>query len=220
MVSVEEDNIVKIVLDDLDEVPGFSAKLRKIIEDEFKYITELLDFQNRAYEIINQWYVDGRLYYYIVLDEDKKKTSEGIKDLRYVDPRKIRKIKEIIKKRVSESNSDASITKVSSEYYVYNEKGFNQASKNVNGGSQTVSGLRIASDSVVQVASGLSSPNGDMVLSWLHMSLKFLNELRSIEDAAIIYRLVRAPERRVWYIDVGDMPKLKAEQYINEIMIK
>ena len=210
-ICVDENDIVKIDLDDTNLDP----KIKKVIDSEFKGILNLIDFNNHAYDIYRRWYIDGRLYYHVVIDD--KDAKSGIQDLRYVDPRKIRKVKEVSKKR--SKNSEITLTKTEAEYYIYNEKGFSVGNKNV-GPTTHQSGLKIAKDSIVHVTSGLTDTHGTMVLSHLHKGIKPLNQLRTLEDATVIYRISRAPERRLWYIDVGNLPKMKAEQYVREIMVK
>ena len=154
----------------------------------------------------------------MIIDPDDPK--KGIQELRYVDPRKIRKIREVIKKNVKggEVTGDAITTGTKNEYYIYNEKGFNTGSGRPVGPNTT--GLKIAKDAIIFVTSGLTDVNGTMVLGYLHKAIKPLNQLRALEDANVIYCLSRAPERRVWYIDVGNLPKMKAEQYVRDIMVK
>ena len=211
-ISIDEDEIVNIILDNLE----VTEKVKKVIRDEFKNILNILNFQKRAYEIYRRWYIDGRLYYHILIDE--KDVKAGIKELRYVDPRKIRKVREVGKRKVPGGiSSDAVIPRVQNEYFIFNDKGFNYGNKVV---GPTTAGLKIAKDSIVHVTSGLTDTQGTMVLSYLHKAIKALNQLRTLEDALVIYRLARAPERRIWYIDVGNLPKMKAEQYVRDIMIK
>jgi hypothetical protein len=211
-ISMEEQDIVEINLDDVK----VTENIKKIIRDEFQNCLKLLDFNKYAYEIYRRWYIDGRLYYHVVIDD--KNPKDGIKELRYVDPRKIRKVREIQKKRISAENpGDAMINKTVNEYYIFNEKGFNYGNKTT---GPTTSGLKIAKDSVLHVVSGLTDNQGTMVLSYMHKAIKALNQLRTLEDALVIYRLARAPERRIWYIDVGNLPKMKAEQYVRDIMVK
>ncbi len=211
-ISIDEDDIVNIILDNLE----VTEKVKKVIRDEFKNILNILNFQKRAYEIYRRWYIDGRLYYHILIDE--KDVKAGIKELRYVDPRKIRKVREVGKRKVPGGiSSDAVIPRVQNEYFIFNDKGFNYGNKVV---GPTTAGLKIAKDSIVHVTSGLTDTQGTMVLSYLHKAIKALNQLRTLEDALVIYRLARAPERRIWYIDVGNLPKMKAEQYVRDIMIK
>jgi hypothetical protein len=211
-ISIDEQNIVSIILDNLE----VTDKVKKAIRDEFKNVLNILDFQSRAYEIYRRWYIDGRLYYHVVIDE--KNVSAGIKEVRYVDPRKIRKVREIGKRKVPGGDGhEAVVPKVQNEYFIFNDKGFNYGNKVV---GPSTTGMKIAKDSVVYITSGLSDTQGTMVLSYLHKAIKALNQLRTLEDALVIYRLARAPERRIWYIDVGNLPKMKAEQYVRDIMVK
>jgi Bacteriophage T4-like portal protein (Gp20) len=210
--SIDEKDIVEINLDNLD----ITDKLKKAIREEFDNCLNILDFQRHAYEIYRRWYIDGRLYYHVIIDD--KDPKAGIKEVRYIDPRKIRKVREVIKKRVKGGEAgEAVIQKTQNEYYIFNDKGFNYGNKTV---GPSTTGLRIAKDSIVHVTSGLTDTQGTMVLSYLHKAIKALNQLRTLEDALVIYRLARAPERRIWYIDVGNLPKMKAEQYVRDIMVK
>jgi hypothetical protein len=210
--AVDEDDIVAINLDNID----ISDPLKKAIREEFKNILNILDFQKHAYEIYRRWYVDGRLYYHVLID--KNDPTMGIKEVRYIDPRKIRKVREIQKQKVKgDVTNESYIQKVQNEYYVFNDKGFNYGNKTV---GPATSGLKIAKDAILHVTSGLTDTQGTMVLSYMHKAIKALNQLRTLEDALVIYRLARAPERRVWYIDVGNLPKMKAEQYLKDIMTK
>jgi hypothetical protein len=210
--AIDEKEIVKIDLDQLE----ISDKIKKAIREEFENCLNILDFNKHAYEIYRRWYVDGRLYYHIIIDPLDPKA--GVKEVRYIDPRKIRKVREVIKKRVrgGETN-DSVITKTQNEYFIYNDKGFSYGNKSV---GPTTTGLKIAKDSILHVTSGLTDTQGTMVLGYLHKAIKALNQLRTLEDSLVIYRLARAPERRIWYIDVGNLPKMKAEQYVRDIMVK
>jgi hypothetical protein len=214
MVSLDEKDLVEIQLENLTGMP---ENIKKKIREEFENCLNILDFRKHAYEIMRRWYIDGRLYYHVIIDEED--TKNGIKEIRYVDPRKIRKIREIAKRRAKGGmeQGDSIIPKTQNEYYIFNDKGFNYGNK-VTGPSTT--GLRIAKDSILHVTSGLTDTQGTMVLSYLHKAIKSLNQLRTLEDALVIYRLARAPERRIWYIDVGNLPKMKAEQYVRDIMVK
>jgi hypothetical protein len=195
---------VEINLDDL-KAP---AQIKKRIEEEFNYILKLLNFGNMGHDIFRRYYVDGRLYYHIVIDE--LQPGLGIQEIKYIDPRRIRKIREIQKMRDPQTGIE--LIKKTIEYYLYNEKGLI--------GSGTNLGAKIAVDSIVNVNSGIMDPKQTMVLSYLHKAIKPFNNLRMVEDATVIYRLSRAPERRVFYIDVGNMPTVKAEQYVRDIMVK
>lgn len=203
--------IVKI---NLSKVTTISANVKRIVEEEFDVVLELLNFNTEGHEVFRNWYVDGRLYYHAVIDV--KQPDLGIQEMRYVDPRKIRKVKEVQKKRVA--NTAATSTQLVNEYFVYNDSGFNQKvpSTGVVAGEQQ--GLRIAKDAIVHVTSGVMDETGTIVYSHLHKAIKPLNQLSTLEDATVIYRLSRAPERRIFYIDVGSLPKQKAEQYLYDMM--
>ena len=204
------DEPVEINLDNTELTPN----LKKIITDEFQVIKKLLNFKSQSYDIFRRFYVDGRLYYHAIIDE--KDITSGIKELRYIDPRKIRKIKEIKKKK--DTKIDVTLQSIANEYYLYSDKGFHSNGINNTGASTTTNGVRIAKDSIVHVTSGLMDVNNNVVLSHLHKAIKTLNQLRTLEDATVIYRISRAPERRIFYIDVGNLPKMKAEQYLRDMM--
>ena len=211
-ISIDEEKIVDINLEDVNVSPN----IQKAIREEFKYCLKLLDFNKYGYDIYRRWYIDGRLYYHTLIDD--KNPREGIKELRYVDPRKIRKIREVAKKKIQAGNTgDAVISKTVNEYFIFNDKGFSYGNKTV---GPSTTGLKIAKDSILHIVSGLTDNQGTMVLSYLHKAIKSLNQLRTLEDSLVIYRLARAPERRIWYIDVGNLPKMKAEQYVRDIMVK
>lgn len=211
IVDDDEDDILDITMEEL-QLP---SRLKNVIQEEFKYILRLLDFEHSAYDIFRRWYVDGRSYYHVIIDTDKP--TEGIKELRYIDPRKIRKIRESVKKK--DQTTAAVLTQTKAEYYLFSDKGFNVGSK-----TQTVNqeaqGLKIAKDSIIHCASGLMDENNTMVLGYLHNGIKPLNQLRALEDATLIYHLSRAPERRVFYVDVGNLPKMKAEQHVQDMMTR
>jgi hypothetical protein len=198
----EEDQTVTINLDDVE----ISDSIKKKIRVEFDEILKLLKFQERGHEIFRTWYVDGRLYFHILLDE--KNLKQGIVELRYIDPRKIRRIKNVIKSRTPQG---VEVVKEVQEYYLYNDKGITE---------QTTQGVKLSLDSVVYVPSGFLDANSGMMMSYLHKAIKPTNQLKMIEDSLVIYRISRAPERRIFYVDVGNLPKLKAEQYVNDIMNK
>jgi len=207
-ISINDDGrITDIVLDDLKQ----PDKIKKAIREEFATVLKLLNYKNMAQDIFRRYYIDGKLYYQIIID--KEKPTEGIKALRYIDPRKLRKVREIKKKKDERTGVD--VMNVVNEYYIYNDKVAGGGSSNFG-----PSGVRITSDSVVSVVSGLMDSRRSIVLSYLHKAIKPLNQLRMIEDATVIYRISRAPERRIFYIDVGNLPKLKAEQYLRDIMAK
>jgi hypothetical protein len=195
----EQDGPVEIVLDNLDYTESIKNKIR----EEFEYLLKLLNFNNNAYDIFRKWYIDGRLYYNIVIDE--KNPRSGIKDLRYIDPRKIRKIREPIKEK--DPRTGATVYKGMNEYYLYNPQGITTQNQS--------QGVKIAKDSICYVHSGITDNRNSLIYSHLHKAIKPLNQLRMLEDAVVIYRLARAPERRIFYIDVGNLPKMKAEQYLD-----
>lgn len=204
IVGDEDGYPVDIVLDDIEEL---SEQMKERIREEFESTLALLNFNNRAYDIFRNWYVDGRLYYHVMIDE--KKPKEGIQELRFIDPRKIKKVRVEKKNRNQEGNKEV-LNKKYLEYFVYSAKG-------VNAGNQ---GVKIAPDAIAYCHSGVLDQKNTMILSHLHKAIKPLNQLRMLEDATVIYRLARAPERRIFYIDVGNLPKAKAEQYLRDMMIK
>ena len=203
----DDGQIIKLVLDDLKQ----PEKIKSAIKAEFETVMRLLNYKNMAQDIFRRYYVDGRLYYHLIVD--KAKPMEGIKELRYIDPRKLRKIREM--KKEKDPRTGVEVMKVINEYYVFNDKVTTGASSNFG-----PVGVRITTDSIVSVVSGLMDSRRAVVLSYLHKAIKPLNQLRMIEDATVIYRISRAPERRIFYIDVGNLPKLKAEQYLRDIMVK
>lgn len=201
----EDGVIVKLKLDNLKVAP----KIKKAIEDEFDNILTLLNFKQLSQDIFRRYYIDGRMYYNIILD--KANPNAGIQELRYTDPRKITKIREI--KKVKDQTTGYDIVAGYVEYYIYSETISTKS-------NLTNSGLRIAPDSMICVTSGLLDAKRSIILSNLHKCIKPLNQLRMIEDASVIYKVSRAPERRIFYIDVGNLPKMKAEQYLKDIMTK
>lgn len=204
----EKGEVLKIVLDNLKQ----PETIKKKIIEEFNNIQKMLNFSNLADDLFKRWYIDGRIYYHVVVND--KSPKEGIKELRYIDPRKIRKVREIQKDR--DPKTGANIIKSLAEYYVYNDRGTATQTFTAN----ATQGLRIAPESIINVNSGLMDAKNVFVISYLHKAIKALNQLRMIEDAVVIYRISRAPERRIFYIDVGNLPKGKAEQYIRSIMIQ
>ena len=198
---------IKIVLDDLKQ----PEKIKTAIREEFNTVLRLFNYKNMGQDIFRRYYVDGRLYYHIIVDRENP--AQGVKELRYIDPRKLRKVREI--KKQKDERTGVEIMKVINEYYLFNDKV-------TTGGSNNFGpvGVRITVDSIVSVVSGLMDSRRAVVLSYLHKAIKPLNQLRMIEDATVIYRISRAPERRIFYIDVGNLPKLKAEQYLRDIMVK
>lgn len=217
----EEQPIVKLDLDNLDEL-GVPPQIKQLMEQEFNNILDVLDFHNKAYEIFRQWYIDGRLYFNVILHENP---VEGIRELRFIDPRKVRKVREVktVKDpKMKDIPGSETIEQVVNEYFLFNPKGFGKMlpMNQNNPITSPVSGIKISKDAIIYVTSGLLSSDNSLVLSHLHKTIKVLNMLRSLEDAAIIYRISRAPERRVFYVDTGGLPHMKAEQYIRELMTK
>jgi len=207
--AITHDTDGKVMDINLDNLKQPEAIKKKIIE-EFNNIQKMLNFSNLADDLFKRWYIDGRIYYHVVVnDKDPKK---GIQELRYIDPRKIRKVREISKDR--DPKTGAQVIRSMAEYYVYNDRGTTTQTFT----SSVNQGLRIAPEAVINVNSGLMDAKNTFVISFLHKAIKALNQLRMIEDAVVIYRLSRAPERRIFYIDVGNLPKGKAEQYMKSIM--
>ena len=229
-----EDVVNEAIVSDLYDSPieielsnlNATDKLKKAIRQEFKYIKELLDFDRKSHEIFRNWYVDGRLYYHKVID--LKKPQEGIKELRYIDPMKMRFVRQEKKKDknaalvnptiTGRDNENNAIAPEIEEYFLYTPKPNYPTSVYSGGGG--AKGTRIAKDAITYCTSGLVDRNKGTVLSYLHKAIKALNQLRMIEDSLVIYRLSRAPERRIFYIDVGNLPKVKAEQYLRDVMMR
>ena len=200
--------VVDIVLDNLKQ----AESIKKKIIEEFNNIQKMLNFNNLADDLFKRWYIDGRMFYHVVVND--KNPKEGIQELRYVDPRKIRKVREVKKER--DPKTGALIVDSVAEYYVFNDRGTTTQTFTAN----VTQGLRIAPESIININSGLMDAKNTFVISYLHKAIKTLNQLRMIEDAIVIYRISRAPERRIFYIDVGNLPKGKAEQYLRDIMAK
>jgi hypothetical protein len=194
---------------DLSEVK-YGNEIKRKIDAEFHEVLRLMNFNTRGHDIFRRWYVDGRVYYHKVIDRDAP--VKGITELRYIDPRKIKKIREIRKKR-PDGPTPYGLTVVDEfeEYYIYNEKGVSNT---------TSGGIKIAVDTIAFCPSGIIDQNKNLVLSYLHKAIKPTNQLRMIEDASVIYRIARAPERRIFKIDVGNLPKAKAEQYLRDVMAR
>ena len=221
IVSDLYDSPVEIELSNLNASDGLKKKIR----EEFKYLKEILDFDRKAHEIFRNWYVDGRVYYLKVIDV--KNPQAGIQDLRYIDPMKIKYVRQEKKKDprmdiripgiISKTQADVGLEPQIEEYFVYTPKS-SLGKGSFAGGNGKKDSVKIAKDSVVYCSSGLVDRNKGTVLSYLHKAIKSLNQLRMIEDSLVIYRLSRAPERRIFYIDVGNLPKVKAEQYLKEVM--
>ena len=210
-IDTDDGEIVDINMDKLKQPESIKKKIR----EEFQNVKRMLNFSNLGDEIYRRWYIDGRINYHIIVNE--KTPKQGIQELRFIDPRKIRKVREIQKNK--DPRTGAELISSVTEYYVYNDRGMTTQGYTANA-TAGASGIRIAPDSIINVNSGLMDAKNTMVLGYLHKAIKPLNQLRMTEDAIVIYRLSRAPERRVFYIDVGNLPKLKAEQYLRDIMVK
>jgi hypothetical protein len=208
----DKNSVVEVNLDNVK----LSDNIKKRITEEFNLALELLDFSNKGYDIFQRFYVDGRLRFHAVIDEGNVRA--GIQELRYVDPRKLRKVREIANKKDMQTQVITKQTK--NEYYIYSDKGFNASMPGTANHNADIKGVRIAKDSIVEVTSGILNENNTLVLSHMHKAIKPLNQLKMLEDAVVIYRISRAPERRIFYIDVGNLPKIKAEQYLREMMVK
>ena len=207
IVANELKDAVRVNVKDLP----YGDEVRRKIEDEFKNVLRLLNFNTKGHDIFRRWYVDGRIYYHKIIDRNSP--VKGITELKYIDPRKVKKIREIRKKRPDGPVPHGlSVVDEYVEYYVYNEKGV--------AGSTSGVGIKIAPDTIAFCPSGLIDQNKNMVLSYLHKAIKPVNQLRMIEDATVIYRIARAPERRIFKIDVGNLPKVKAEQYLRDVMAR
>jgi len=221
IVEDSDEDTVSIVLDDVEQ----PDRIKKVIQEEFENILQLLEFNRLSYELFRRWYVDGRLYYHVLVDENKP--AKGILEVRYVDPRNIKKVREV--KKEKDKKTGVTIEKVVNEYYMYSPSGFLKRTGSLTGstmnsygssGSASAEGVKIARDAVVYCTSGYQSLDNKLILSHLQKAIRPLNQLRSLEDSLVIYRISRAPERRIFYVDVGGLPKAKAEQYLADIMTK
>ena len=220
IVSDSNDSPVEIELSNLNASDGIKTKIRK----EFKYILDLLDFDKKAHEIYRNWYIDGRIYYHKIID--LKNPQEGIQELRYIDAMKMRYVRQQKKKK----NDASAVVRLQSnnpmdydfpeieEYFIYNPKSTYPTGNPMQTGASQ--GIKIARDAITYCTSGLVDRNKGSTLSYLHKAIKSINQLRMIEDSLVIYRLSRAPERRIFYIDVGNLPKVKAEQYLRDVMTR
>ena len=205
IVSNQNDQAVQITLDRLP----FPEKIKRKIRLEFGEILRLLNFEQKGHDIFRRWYIDGRIFYHKIIDT--KNPRRGITELRYIDSSKIKKVREL-KKNIDTKTGVEMIEKIN-EYFIYNERGLGSA-----GMAGATQGVKIAADSITYTPSGLIDGNSGRVISYLHKAIKPVNQLRMIEDALVIYRISRAPERRIFYIDVGNLPKAKAEQYLKDVM--
>jgi len=222
IVSDTNDSPVEIELSNLNASDGIKQKIR----EEFKNILDLLDFDRKSHEIYRNWYIDGRLYYHKVID--LKKPEEGIQELRYIDAMKMRYVRQ--QKKITDADKRYRLANANNsnpmeysfpeieEYFIYNPKmSYPTGNASALGGE---AGIKMTKDSITYCTSGLVDRNKGSTLSYLHKAIKSLNQLRMIEDSLVIYRLSRAPERRVFYIDVGNLPKVKAEQYLRDVMMR
>ena len=201
-ISEEDGVITKLNLDNLDQ----PDKVKKLIMEEFDKISLLLDFKHKGWDMFRRWYIDGRLFFHVILNTSN--TEKGILELRQIDPTKIRKVKEVDK--VKDPKTGAELVRVLDEYYVYQDDNMNTAGE----------GLKINTDAIIQVNSGMLNDTRDKIVGYLNKALKPLNQLSMMEDSLVIYRISRAPERRIFYIDVGNLPRGKAEEYLNNTMNK
>src|SRR5210317_443374 len=206
--SNENKQSVKVITDQLT----YSSEIKRKIGEEFKEVLRLMQFNTRGHDLFRRWYVDGRIFFQKVIDAEN--TKNGITELKYLDPRKIKKIREVRKRRPEGviSPTNINIADETVEYFVYNERGIQ--------GSAAIQGIKIAPDTIAYCPSGVIDQNKNIVLSYLHKAIKPVNQLRMIEDSAVIYRIARAPERRIFKIDVGNLPKVKAEQYLRDVMAR
>ena len=207
--SNENKQSVKVVTDNLN----YSSKIKVRIEEEFADVLRLLQFNTRGHDLFRRWYVDGRIFFQKVIDAEN--TKNGIVELKYLDPRKVKKIREVRKRRPEGmvSPTNINIADETVEYFVYNERGIQ--------GAAAIQGIKIAVDTIAFCPSGMIDQNKNgLILSYLHKAIKPVNQLRMIEDAAVIYRIARAPERRIFKIDVGNLPKAKAESYLRDVMAR
>jgi len=190
----------------LDNLKGVSQTIKNQLNEEFNNVTQMLNFEELGHDIFRRWYVDGRIYYHLVVDDSN--LSAGIQEVRPIDAAKIRKVKQVKKKKDQETG--ANLVEKTDEYFIFQEKS----------GSNYSGGVKISTDAICYVTSGLLSEDKKRVVSYLHKALKAINQLRMMEDSLVIYRLARAPERRIFYIDVGNLPRGKAEQYLKDIMTR
>ena len=207
IVANENKEAVRVNVENLP----YGKDVRRKIEDEFKEVLRLMQFNTKGHDIFRRWYVDGRIFYQKIIDRNS--TTKGITELKYLDPRKIKRIREVRKKRPEGVTGPNMLSVVDEfvEYYLFNEKGVINS---------TSGGIKIAPDTIAYCPSGLVDQTKNMVLSYMHKAIKPVNQLRMIEDATVIYRIARAPERRIFKIDVGNLPKQKAEQYLRDVMAR
>ena len=206
--SVNTDELKASVSLNVDNLP-YSPKIKARVKEEFQQVLHLLDFNNKAHDLFRRWYIDGRLHFHKIIDEEEP--QKGIQELRYIDALKIKRVRKV-DKDITKKGSPT--IKVLEDFYVYNEGGaITSSTSSAIGGT-----LKITADAIANCPSGLFDPSKALVRSYLHKAIKPVNQLRMIEDAVVIYRIARAPERRIFYIDVGNLPKVKAEQYLKDVM--
>ena len=203
----------KPVVVDTDDIQ-MSATVKKAIQDEFDNVLRLFDFNNRAQDYFRRWYIDGRIYFHKIIDTSKPK--QGIQDIRYIDPRKIRLIRNV--KKEKDPKTGVNFIKDIQEYFVYDEKGIASKPGQYKASTQDDKALKITKDAISYCTSGLVDQDKNIPLSYLHKAIRPANQLRMMENAVVIYRITRAPERRIFYVDTGNLPKVKAEQYLKDIM--
>ena len=232
--SAIEDIVNEAIVSDSDDVPvqielsnlNASDSLKKRIREEFKTILDLLDFNKKCHEIYRNWYIDGKIYYHKVID--MKRPQDGIQELRYIDSMKMKYVRKkktterdknpLLRSAVRDNPLEYEFPEIE-EYFIYNPKTLGNVA-GYNTANSSSEGIRIAKDAITYCTSGLVDRNKGISLSYLHKAIKSLNQLRMIEDSLVIYRLSRAPERRIFYIDVGNLPKVKAEQYLRDVMMR
>ena len=206
--SINIDENRQAVSINTDNLP-YSSKIKRRIRNEFSQVLKLLDFTNKAHDVFRRWYIDGRIYFHKIIDEDDP--QKGIQELRFIDSLKIKRVRKVERDITKKGSPTVSVLE---DYYVYNEGGLGGKT-----GASPVGGtIKITADAIANCPSGLFDPSKNLVLSYLHKAIKPVNQLRMIEDAVVIYRIARAPERRIFYIDVGNLPKVKAEQYLKDVM--
>jgi len=206
--SVNTEELKAPVSLNTDNLP-YSSKIKARVKEEFDQVLNLLDFNNKAHDLFRRWYIDGRIHFHKIIDENDP--QKGIQELRFIDSLKIKRVRKVDKELTKKGSPTI---KVIEDYYVYNDGGLDGK-----GGASAVSGgIKITADAIANCPSGLYDPSKNLVLSYLHKAIKPVNQLRMIEDAVVIYRIARAPERRIFYIDVGNLPKVKAEQYLKDVM--
>tara|TARA_X000001382_G_scaffold130755_1_gene126780 strand:- start:534 stop:2015 length:1482 start_codon:yes stop_codon:yes gene_type:complete len=206
--SVNTEELKSPVSLNVDNLP-YSTKIKQRVKEEFEQVLHLLDFNNKAHDLFRRWYIDGRIHFHKIIDESEP--QKGIQELRYIDALKIKRIRKVEKDITPKGSPTLTVLE---DYYVYNEGGLTGKDS----GSAASGTLKITADAVANCPSGLFDPSRALVRSYLHKAIKPVNQLRMIEDAVVIYRIARAPERRIFYIDVGNLPKVKAEQYLKDVM--